>query len=113
MMPTSRVVGFLAMGVVSAAVAAGPSDEGKAVYETACITCHGANGKGVLPGVPDFTKQGGVLAKPDDVLLKHVTDGFQSPGSAMPMPPKGGDPSLTEYQLRAVIRYLRQRFGGQ
>ena len=112
-MRTSRVLGFLAMGAVGAAVAAGPPDEGKSVYETVCMTCHGADGRGALPGVPDFTKKDGVLAEPDDVLLKHIIDGFQSPGSAVPMPPKGGDPSLTEGQLRAVIRYLRQQFGGQ
>src|SRR5487761_2791279 len=106
---TGMAVGLFAIGMVGTAFAV-PPNEGKQVYETVCVTCHGANGKGSLPGVPDFTKKGGVLAKSDDVLLKHATGGFQSPGSPMAMPPKGGNPSLTEDQLRTTIRYLRQQF---
>lgn len=113
MMRSSVVAGFLVLGAVGTAAAAGSMDEGKKVYETACVTCHGANGKGSLPGVPDLAKKSGVLTKSDELLLKHVTEGFQSPGSPMPMPPKGGNPSLTEDQLRAAIGYLRRQFGGR
>ena len=105
------VMSLLAMAAASTAAAA--AGQGEQVYQTACVTCHGANGKGGLPGVPDFTKKGGVLSNPDDVLLKRVTNGFQSPGSPMPMPPKGGNPSLTEAQLRAAIGYIRKQFGSQ
>lgn len=114
MVRTNILVSLLAMGAVgTTAVVAAPADQGKQVYETACITCHGANGKGTLPGVPDLTTKGGVLSKPDAVLLKHTTEGFQSPGSPMPMPPKGGNPSLTEAQIRAAIGYMRKTFHSQ
>lgn len=92
---------------VSAAQAADP---GKAVYERSCATCHGANGKGVLPGVPDLTKKDGVLSQPDDVLLKRTVEGYQSPGSPLAMPPKGGNPSLTEAQLKQAIDYMKNEF---
>ncbi|HFD79028.1 MAG TPA: c-type cytochrome [Gammaproteobacteria bacterium] len=84
---------------------------GKDIYSQTCIACHGADGKGVLPGVPDFTRKDGRLSKPDATLLKHVTEGFQSPGSPMAMPPKGGNSSLTEGDLKNVIEYLHQEFG--
>lgn len=87
------------------------TDSGKAIYESACSTCHGANGKGTLPGVPDFTKKGGVLSERDAVLIQRITAGYQSPGSPMAMPPKGGDSSLTGDQIEQVLSYLRSQFG--
>lgn len=104
----TTLLALLGAMAVSAAQAADP---GKAVYDASCATCHGANGKGVLPGVPDMTKKDGPLSKPDDVLLKRITEGFQSPGSPMAMPPKGGNPSLIEAQLRNVLKYMKGTFG--
>ena len=84
---------------------------GKAVYSQTCIACHGANGKGTIPGVTDFTAKDGPLSKPTAVLVKNISEGFQSPGSFMAMPPKGGNPTLTETDVRAVLSYLRAEFG--
>lgn len=91
---------------VQGALAAG----GKAVYESTCIACHGADGAGTIPGTPDFTKKSGPLSKPDAVLLKNMTEGFQSPGSALAMPPKGGNPNLSAEELTAVLQYMRGTF---
>jgi len=110
MMRKRAMPAALAIGLAAAAVTAA-ADPGQDVYQKACVACHGANGKGILPGIPDLTRKGGVLAKPDDVLLKHVTEGFKSPGSPMAMPPKGGNPSLTEAQLRAALQYAKREFG--
>lgn len=84
---------------------------GQEVYNQTCVACHGANGKGAVPGTPDLTKPRGALAQADSVLLDRITDGYKSPGSAMAMPPKGGNPSLTDNDIRAVLSYMRQRFG--
>ena len=102
---------LLAVLEARAASAAQAADPGKAVYDASCVTCHGANGKGALPGVPDMTPKGVPLSKPDDVPLKRVTEGFQSPGSPLPMPPKGGNPSLTETQLREALNYMKSELG--
>ena len=61
---------------------------GEETYEKTCVACHSANGKGAFPGTPDFTDSSGALSKSDDVLINHITNGFQSPGSPMAMPPK-------------------------
>jgi len=88
-----------------------PSQSGKAIFSQTCIACHGANGKGVLPGTPDFTKADGRLSKSDDVLIKHITEGFQSPGSPMAMPAKGGNADLNDADIKAVLSYLKESFG--
>ncbi len=84
---------------------------GKEVYQQTCIACHGAEGKGVFAGVPDFTDPAGRLSKSDEELLKNVMNGFQTPGSPMAMPPRGGNGNLTGGDLRNVIKYLRSEFG--
>lgn len=104
---------IIVLSAALAAFAAGAqaASHGKSVYERTCIACHGANGKGALPGVPPLGGKGGRLAKPDAVLIKSMLDGFQTPGSPMAMPPKGGDPSLTEEDAAAVLQYMRKSFG--
>ena len=87
------------------------AQSGKAIYDQTCIACHGANGKGAIPGVPDLTDSNGRLSQPDDVLLINVVRGLQSSGSPMAMPPKGGNPELSEADIRAVIEYLHSSFG--
>jgi mono/diheme cytochrome c family protein len=86
---------------------------GKAVYSQTCIACHGADGKGAIPGVTDFTAKDGPLSKSDAELVKNISEGFQTPGSFMAMPAKGGNPALTEADIRAVLAYLLVEFGGQ
>ncbi len=84
---------------------------GQLIYSQTCIACHGANGKGTIPGVADLTDPEGALSKRDEELLKSISEGFQSPGSMLAMPPKGGNPTLTEEDEKAVLGYLRTRFG--
>lgn len=87
------------------------SASGKEIYNQTCTACHGADGKGVLPGVPAFTQAGGPLRKSDAMLIKHITEGFQSPDSPMAMPAKGGNPGLTDSDMRATLNYIRKQFG--
>lgn len=94
----------------SVARAAGTAD-GQRIYEGTCIACHGPGGKGTIPGAPDLTAADGPLSKPDGVLLANVENGFQSPGSPLAMPPKGGNQSLTDADLEAVLRYMHSAFG--
>jgi len=84
---------------------------GEQVYSQTCVACHGVDGKGRLPGVPDFTAPDGPLSKPDDILLRHIKEGFKSPGSPMAMPPKGSNPDLTAADIHAVLGYLHTSFG--
>ena len=89
----------------------GDTKLGKAIYSQTCIACHGANGKGVLPGVSNFKSTDGPLAKSDAELAKSINEGLATPGAALSMPARGGNPSLTDDEVRALIAFLRSEFG--
>jgi len=83
---------------------------GQAIYAQTCIACHGADGKGSIPGVADFTDANGPLSKEDTELIRNISEGFQSPGSFIAMPVLGGNPALTEKDVEAVLDYIRTEF---
>ncbi len=90
--------------------ATGNSRSGEEIYEQTCVACHGADGKGTLPGVPNFSRADGPLGKSNEILFQNILLGYQSPGSPMAMPPKGGNPTLTGADIALVLRYLREAF---
>lgn len=109
------LAGILVGGMVSSvafSVQAETIEQGEELYNTTCVACHGKDGKGNLPGVPDFTKKDGRFTKTDEVLASHIMNGFKSPGSSMAMPAKGGMSSLTQEQAEAIVTYMRQTFAG-
>lgn len=93
------------------AAVAGTALSGKEVYDQTCVACHGVDGTGVMPGAPDFTAQDGPLSKSDEILVKHITQGFQTPGSPMAMPAMGGNPELSAADVRSVLIYMRESLG--
>ncbi len=95
---------------VSLSATASELNQGQLVYNGTCIACHGSDGTGSLPGVPDLTGKTGPLSQDDAVLLGRMADGFQSTGSSLAMPPKGGNPALTDADLKAVLKYMRNEF---
>lgn len=86
------------------------SNRGEEVYKETCLACHGVDGAGSFPGVPDLTEKAGPLSKDNAVLLKRMAEGFQSPGSPMAMPARGGNRELTDADLAAALKYMRRQF---
>lgn len=101
----------VASGSTQVAAVLGKGATAKETFEKTCVACHGADGAGAFPGTPDFTDRSGALSKSDSVLIDHITNGFQSPGSPMAMPPKGGNPNLSDTGIKAVLAYIRETFG--
>ncbi|HXV77713.1 MAG TPA: cytochrome c [Candidatus Polarisedimenticolaceae bacterium] len=80
---------------------------GRDIYVDTCIACHGPDGQGALPGVPDLVALDWRAGGDDATLLRRVREGFRRPGSPLAMPPKGGNPALTDADLRAVLDYMK------
>jgi mono/diheme cytochrome c family protein len=84
---------------------------GKQVYQQNCAACHGADGKGALPGTSDFATSDRLFDQGWEVVFRHVSGEHPSPDSPpMPMPPRGGKADLTDQDLWNVLAYIRQAF---
>ena len=80
-------------------------------FQTTCATCHGADANG-LPKLGkglrmnEFVKTNG-----DDEMLAFLKTGRQASHplntTGIDMPPKGGNPALTDEDLKAIVAYLR------
>lgn len=105
-MMRNSLCAVLALGLSLATTHKVIAADAKATYETTCIACHGVKAQGTIPGVPDLAKDGR-MKKSDAELVANILNGYQSKGSAMAMPPKGGNPSLTSEDAQLLVTYLR------
>ncbi len=48
---------------------------GKQIFQQNCVTCHGPDGKGVVPGTPDFTNIEWMATKAPQEFFQVVTEG--------------------------------------
>ena len=83
---------------------AGPVDPGKQVYSGLCFSCHGTG----LPGIPQFGDKAAWaerIAQGEALLYEHAINGFTGKSGIM-MPPKGGNPALTDEQVKAAVDYM-------
>ena len=84
---------------------------GKTLYSQTCSMCHGPDGKGVPNLGKDLVNSKFVAGQTDDQLLEYVqrgraaNDPLNTTGIAMP--PRAGNPSLTDDQIRDIVAYIR------
>lgn len=82
------------------------SRNGKAVYESVCLSCHGAG----LAGAPKFADVGAWaarLSKGFATLVDHANKGFNA------MPAKGGAADLTDDEVARAVAYMGNAAGGK
>ncbi len=82
----------------------GDAQAGKKVYNTACVACH-ASGVAGAPKLGDKEAWEPRAEKGMGTLLDHAVNGFNA------MPPKGGNMSLSEADVRSAIHYMLQETG--
>ncbi|NOX37280.1 MAG: cytochrome c [Calditrichaeota bacterium] len=94
-----------------AALKKGDPIKGKTLYMQSCSACHGADGKGIKGIGKDLVHSEFVKQKTDEELLHYVIVGrpVNDPlnTTGIPMPPKGGNPALTDEQILDIIAYIR------
>ena len=94
-----------------APVSKGDAAAGQKLFATSCAACHGPKGEGV-PGLgKDLITSKFVAEKTDDQLVEFIKAG-RAPNdplntTGIAMPPKGGNPALTDQDLYNIVAYIR------
>jgi cytochrome c5 len=77
--------------------------KGEEVYKQTCFACHAAGVAGA-PKLGDKAAWGPRIAQGIDTLYTHSLKGFQ--GKAGVMPPKGGNVTLPDADVKAAVDYM-------
>lgn len=94
-----------------AAAPAGDPVAGETLFVQSCSACHGTDAKG-LPGLgKDMTTSEFIRGLSDAELLAFIKTGrpVSDPANTtgVDMPPKGGNPALTDEQILDIIAHIR------
>ncbi len=95
----------------TAVVSTGDPEAGKTHYDQVCIACHGPGGEGIDGLGKPFTTSEFLREKNDEEMLAFIKTGRPSGDplntTGVDMPPKGGNPALTDEQIFDIIAYIR------
>jgi cytochrome c5 len=91
-----------AAAAAASQVAYGGTTDGKTIYDNLCTGCH-TSGAGGAPKL-DGAGMGGRAAKGLELLVKHAIEGYT--GTAGVMPAKGGNPALTDEQVKVTVEWM-------
>src|SRR5690606_3852121 len=81
------------------AAPAAASGEGKQVYDTTCALCHNPG----LAGAPKFGDKAAWAPRIEqgmDTMVELAIKGIRA------MPPRGGNPKLSDAQVRAAVEHM-------
>jgi len=109
--PTYQVVTVADAGEAEAAADAGGAEEGgeaksgEEVYSTVCMACHDTGAAGA-PKITETDIWSERLAdEGKDTLYTHAIEGFNA------MPPRGGDSSLSDEEVKNAVDYILSEAG--
>ena len=93
-----------------AAIVGGAANGGK-IFATACVACHGPEGKGVTALGKDLTTSEWVAQQSVEQLVEFIKRGRDA-GDALnttgiAMPPKGGNPAMSEQEVADIVAFVR------
>lgn len=97
--------------VQTAELQPGDAEKGATLFVTYCSACHGADAKGIKGLGRDLTHNEWVQDLTDSEFLTYVNTGraVDDPRnvSGVPMPPKGGNPALSDQEITNIIAFVR------
>lgn len=94
--------------VIAKATPASGNMSGQQVFEQVCKTCHEAGIAGA-PKIGDKSLWAPRIAEGESTLVQHAINGYQ--GKSGVMPPKGGNPSLTDDEVHRAVVYMADQAG--
>lgn len=98
-------VGRVEFGAAAPTAATGPRS-GEDVYTAVCATCH-QTGVAGAPKMGDNAAWSKLVKEPFAQLLKDSINGIRA------MPPRGGNPDLSDLEMARAIVYMANRSGGK
>jgi len=90
-------------GEMIASVGSDDAKQGKSIYTSKCIACHGAGIAGA-PKLGDKAAWDARIAKGNAVLTQNAIEGFK--GTTGFMPPKGGYMTLSDDEVSLAVQYM-------
>jgi disulfide bond formation protein DsbB len=89
----------------------GDAAKGREIYAQTCAGCHGPNGEGGEGPGKAWTTSAFIRDSSNDELLNFIKVGrpIGDPANTtnVDMPPKGGNPTLTDQDLQNIIAFMR------
>lgn len=96
---------------VTRAVVAGDATRGRQLYTQSCAVCHAPDGRGITGAGKDITTSAFIRGRNDPQMVEFIRQGRPASDPAnttkIDMPPRGGDPTLTDAQLADIVAHLR------
>ena len=95
----------------SSGTSSADASQGRESYVATCAICHGAEGEGKPRLGKALTANSFVDSLSDEEVVEFLKEGRPSWDPAnergIDMPPKGGNPALTDQDLMEIVAYLR------
>jgi len=95
----------------TAAIPEGDAAAGETMFQSTCSACHGPDAKGLPNLGKDMTTSEFISGSSDAELLAFIKVGrsVSDPANTtnVDMPPKGGNPALSDEDLADIIAFMR------
>jgi disulfide bond formation protein DsbB len=108
--PTTAAVAVQQQAAAPAAPV-GDAANGAKVFSTACVACHGPEGKGVTGLGKDLTTSEWMQQQTDEQLIEFIKRGRDAGDplntTGIAMPPKGGNPAMTDQEIADLVAFMR------
>ncbi|HHY56884.1 MAG TPA: cytochrome c [Chloroflexi bacterium] len=89
----------------------GDAANGGKIFSTACVACHGPEGKGVQGLGKDLTTSEWVAQQTDEQLIEFIKKGRDAGDplntTGVAMPPKGGNPAMSDQEVADIVAFVR------
>ncbi len=93
------------------ATSRGDAAAGEVAFQTTCVSCHGPDAKGIEGLGKDLTTSEWTQQQTDEQLVEFLKVGRPASDplntTGVDMPPKGGNPALTDDDLWNIVAHLR------
>jgi disulfide bond formation protein DsbB len=109
--PNTQTISSTPKATASSGVALSPEEAGNRAYQSSCLACHGIDATGI-PGLgKTLVESTFVQGLSDDELVTFIKNGRSSGDplntTGIDMPAKGGNSTLSDADIRAIIAWLR------